>query len=94
MTDNTDTDTDTETPPGQPQSVRCAVDVVAGILPGQAEPEFTRTFYLTSDEWHAADNDHRVHLLLDLSGQATAYANYLMLAPDRFNWVKLEWVWM
>jgi len=84
---------DTSASPPEAKSARCAVDVVAGVLPGTPEPEWTRTFYLTSEEWHGSDQADRVNLLLDLAGRATAYANYLMLAPDRFNWVKLEWIW-
>lgn len=76
------------------KTARCAVDVVAGVLPGTPEPEWTRTFHISSDEWNAASGTvETIHLLTDLSGRATAYATYLMLLPDRFNWVKLEWVW-
>jgi hypothetical protein len=87
------TDTNKEEAPAT-KSVRCAVDVVAGVLPGTPEPEFTRTFHITSDEWYAADQDNKLNLLSDLAGRANGYAQYLMLAPDRFNWVKTEWVWI
>jgi len=76
----------------KPVNVRCGVDVVAGILPGTPEDELTRQFFLTSEEWHRPEADH-VALLCDLAGRANAYATYLMLQPDRLNWVKLEWVW-
>jgi hypothetical protein len=75
------------------QSMRCAVDVVAGVLPGTPEPEFTRQWFLTSDAWNAKDAN-QANLLCDLAGQASAYATYLMLQPDRLNWVKTEWIWM
>jgi len=75
------------------QQARCAVDVVAGVLPGTPEDDFTRRFWITSQEWNDADGTGQVNLLTDLAGKANGYATYLMLQPDRLNWVKLEWVW-
>lgn len=80
---------------GQPrrfESARCGVDVVAGVLPGTPEPELTRSFYITSVEWYADNGRNQAQLLSDLAGKAGAWATYLMLQPDRYNWVKLEWV--
>lgn len=71
---------------------RSAVDVVAGIIPGISEDDFTRRFFITSEEWNA-EGANQVNLLCDLAGKASAYATYLMIQPDRLNWVKLEWVW-
>jgi hypothetical protein len=76
------------------QTARCGVDVVAGVLPGTPEPEFTRQWFISSEEWHSAQKPHEQAMLLsDMVGKANAWATYLMLQPDRFNWVKLEWVW-
>jgi hypothetical protein len=75
------------------ESARCGVDVVAGVLPGTPEPEFTRQWFITSEEWNAADDDTKINLLSDLGGRANGYAQYLMFQPDRLNWVKTEWVW-
>jgi hypothetical protein len=79
--------------PEEVKQVRCAVDVVAGVLPGTPEKEFTRRFLITSEEWHEADGEGQVNLLCDLAGSAAGYSTYLMLQPDRLNWVKTEWVW-
>lgn len=73
-------------------TARCGVDVVAGVLPGTPMEEYTRQWFLTSEEWNADDAD-QAQLLTDLAGKATAWATYLMLQPDRVNWVKTEWVW-
>lgn len=73
--------------------VRCAVDVVAGVLPGQPEEEFTRRWFISSEDWNSAEGPTRNNLLTDLAGQASAYATFLMVQPERFNWVKVEWVW-
>ena len=74
-------------------SARCAVDVMAGVVPGKAEDEFTRRWFITSDEWYAAEGPEQNHLLTDIAGKASGYATFLMVQPDRFNWVKSEWVW-
>ena len=75
-------------------TAKMGIDVVAGILPGTPEDEFTRRWFLTSRDWQAADTlEKQLHLLCDIAGQANAYATYLMLQPDRLNWVKTEWVW-
>jgi len=85
----------TDNPFAEVQSVRIGVDVMGGVLVGTPEPEFTRQFILTGEEWQAADGDgvKQANLLLDIAGKANAYATYLMLQPDRLNWVRTEWVW-
>lgn len=76
------------------ESARVGIDVVAGLIPGQPMPEYTRRFFLTSSEWHnAADGDEQARLLSDLNGKAQAWAAYLMFQPDRVNWVRTDWVW-
>ena len=75
------------------KQVRVAVDVVGGVLPGTPEEEFTRRFFVTSEDWHADEGKNQAELLADLAGKSSAWATYMMLQPDRFNWVKLEWVW-
>lgn len=75
------------------ETTRCAVQVFAGVLPGTPDPEFTKTWVIQSEEWHAADDGHKSMLLVELAGKANTYASYLMLQPDRFNWVKTEWIW-
>lgn len=72
--------------------VRIAVDVVAGVLPGTPEDEYTRQFFITSKDWYEEDAN-QAQLLSDLNGKAMSWANYLMLQPDRFNWIKLEWIY-
>ena len=83
----------TETEHKTAESVRCGVDVVAGVLPGTPEPEWTRQWFITSQEWNA-ENADQAQLLTDLAGKATAWATYCMLQPDRLNWVRVEWLWM
>jgi hypothetical protein len=72
---------------------RVAITVTAGVLPGISEDEFTRSWYISSDEWDAAA-DRASELLAERNGQAQGYAALLMLRPDRVNWVNVEWLWM
>lgn len=76
------------------KTMRCGVDVVAGVLPGTPEDEFTRQWIVTSEDWHAADSNGKAQLLSDLAGKANGWATYLMLQPDRVNWVRTDWVWL
>ena len=38
-----------------PESARAAWEVTAGLIPGQAMPEYTRRWALTSSEWYDKD---------------------------------------
>lgn len=74
------------------------IDVLAGVVPGHPMPEYTRRFFLTSREWYdAGSGEHgplkQAELLADLNSKAQAWAMYLMLQPDRVNWVRTDWVW-
>lgn len=59
--------------------------------------EYSRQWFMTSGEWAEACEDltgmKQAMLLTDINGKAQAWAMYLMLQPDRVNWVKTEWVW-
>jgi hypothetical protein len=78
-------------------SAKIGIDVVAGIIPGQPMEEYTRRWFVSSTEWQVAteavDDNAQLHLLTDVAGKANANATYLMLQPDRLNWVKTEWIW-
>jgi len=74
------------------KEARAAIEVQAGLIPQQPEDEFTRRWFITSEQWHAEGAD-QAKLLTDTQGQAMAYAQYLMLQPDRLNWVRVDWVY-
>lgn len=76
-------------------TVRLGIDVVAGLVPGMPLEEYTRRWFLGSEEWNAASENamEQARILADLNGKAQAWAAYLMFQPDRVNWVKTEWVW-
>lgn len=73
------------------ESARCAIEVHAGLIPRKPIEEFTRRWFVTSTEWQEAQDQGE--LLARINGMATGYAQYLMLQPDRLNWVQVEWVW-
>jgi hypothetical protein len=74
-------------------AARCAWEVTAGILPGTVDPQHTRRFGLTSDEW---DGGKGWELFLAREAQAGAYARYLqeLCANGReVNWTRIDFVW-
>lgn len=74
------------------ESAKLIIEVVAGLLPGKdPEPEFTRRWAITSQEWH--ESQDQSGLLAERNGQAQGYAALLMLQPDRLNWVRTDWIW-
>jgi hypothetical protein len=77
------------------ESAKLIIEVVAGLLPGKdPEPEFTKRWAVTSDQWYAAGTDEaKLDLLADRGGKADEYAASLR-NPGRFNWVRTDWVWL
>ena len=68
------------------ESLKCSIQVFAGILPGEPLPELTR-------EWHFTNKDlDNPPDYIDRSGAALNYAMSLM-NPAQNNWVKMEWIW-
>lgn len=78
---------------GEFKTARVIIEVVAGLLPGRdPDPEFTRRYHITSEEWAAAGKDQST-LLAERNGIALGYAGLLMLLPERLNWVRVDWIW-
>lgn len=74
-------------------SARCVWEVSGGLLPGQAEPEHTKRFGLTSDEW---DGGKGYALFLEREAQAGAYARFLQelcVNGRSVNWTRVDFVW-
>lgn len=69
------------------------IRVLAGVLPDNPEIEHVREWVITDKEWEEA-GDGAPELLAQRNGQAQGYAALLMLRPDRFNWVRLDWTWL
>jgi hypothetical protein len=73
------------------ESARVIIEVQAGIIPEQPEPEFTKRWVITSEEWEDGQSDV---LLSTRYGQAQGYAAMLALHPERFNWVRVDWLYL
>lgn len=68
-------------------SARCALEVIAGVIPGNAEPEYTKRFVVTSDEY-----ERQPEIIIDVRDRAFAYAKTIM-NPRILNWVRIDWIW-
>lgn len=71
------------------------LEVTAGVMVERPDPEHTRQYALSSDDWHkATENGGQAAALAELNGKATGYASLLMMQPDTVNWVRLDWIWL
>jgi len=79
---------------GKSLSLRGAWEVRVGLIPGQALPDYTRTFVYSSDDYErdrsAAAGDETA--FVTLREQAFEYAKDRM-NPHAFNWVEVVWIW-
>lgn len=76
------------------ESAKAVYEVVAGLIPGQADAKHTRQFGVTSAEFRQPDGLAR---LLEEWHKAVAYATYLQLlcANGReVNWVRVDFLWV
>ena len=77
-------------------SARVIVEVQAGLIPGTPDQEHSRQWVISSETWYGMQDDpgKQSEALATLNGQAIGYAAFLMLQPDRFNWVRTDWLWL
>ena len=68
------------------EPLKLAIEVQAGIIPGEPMSEFTKAWHLTSEEYDDPDT------YFAKAGAANLYALTLQ-NPSRVNWVRLEWIW-
>lgn len=75
-------------------SARYAVEVMAGVIPGQPIDELTRRWFVSSEEWarEAKSGSHQVTDERSPWWKARDYAETLV-DPSRVNWVQIQWVW-
>lgn len=76
---------------------KLVIEVQAGVILGEPDPELTKRWAMTSEEWEAAEKagpHQATTLLATRMGEAQGYAGLLGLQPNRFNWVRLDWVWL
>lgn len=80
------------------EALRILIEVTAGVIPGAAMPEYTKTFAITSDEWYAQGKydgkaEEAKLEILKIYGFAQEYMRNLM-NPQAVNWVQLNWIYL
>ena len=68
------------------QALKCSIEVVAGVLVGVPMKEYSRQWHITEEDWINPPT------YIDKSGAAMNYAMSLQ-NPQRFNWVRMDWIW-
>lgn len=71
------------------EPARVIVEVTAGLIPGRAEPQFTKRWAVTSLEWQERGEE----VLREREQEADEYARQLR-EPSRLNWVRTDWLWL
>lgn len=75
-------------------SAKLAIEVVAGLVPGQPLPEYTRRWVWSSDDQQALENGDKAarEKYLRMAGESREYAASLE-DPRSLNWVQRVWLW-
>jgi len=79
---------------GEESIARVCLEVTAGVMAGTPRPEYTKRWYLSQLRWNFSSDEERAQELAQMNGRATGYAQLLMLQPDVFNWVRVDWKWL
>lgn len=73
-------------------ALRCSLTVVAGILPGEPMPEYTRRWDFTEEQMRHQSDGNILLQYADAQGAAMNYALGLQI-PSIANWVEMTWIW-
>ena len=80
------------------QRARLIIEVLAGVVPERPDPEFTRRYAISEDDWAKARASDTMGseeaLLAEVAGKAQGYAMLLMLQSNHLNWVRTDWIWL
>jgi len=75
--------------------LRASLEVRAGVIPRTPEPELTKQFHYTEEEYEedlAQPEEEKETTFVKKVQEAVAYSIPLM-NPRRLNWVELTWIW-
>lgn len=77
------------------ERARCAFEVVAGIIPAQIDPEYTKRWFLTSDEWDggSAEGFRLFHERRRLADEYAAQLQEACVRGRAVNWTRVDFVW-
>jgi hypothetical protein len=76
-------------------SAKLLIEVQAGVIPGTPEPEFTKRWGWTSvEQENLVKGDPAAKAqYIRIAGESREYAASLE-DPQRFNWVRRDWLWL
>jgi hypothetical protein len=77
------------------EAAKLIIEVVAGLIPGTPIAEHTRRWSWTSSNQAAlekGDKEAEIKWIL-IAGESREYAATLE-NPQRFNWVRRDWLWL
>lgn len=77
------------------EQAKLIIEVVAGLVPNQPMPEYTRRWYWTSADQAALvteDKEAQTKYIL-IAGESREYAASLE-NPAQLNWVRRDWLWL
>lgn len=81
---------------------RCCWEVVAGLIPNQPMPEYTRRWVITGEYWDRVNEMTDEEFTREHPSGKSKYAEFLEEAqeyarslthPQRLNWVRVDWIW-
>lgn len=77
------------------EAAKLIIEVLAGVIPGEPMPAYTRKWVWTSGDQarlEAGDREARQEYLT-IAGASREYAASLE-DPRRVNWVRRDWIWL
>lgn len=81
---------------------RCCWEVVAGLIPGQPMPEFTRRWTITGEYWEKINAMSDEEFFKEFPEGKSNFQKFQIEAqeyarsltdPRRVNWVRVDWIW-
>ena len=75
--------------------LKLSFEVVAGIVPGQVMPEYTKQFHLTSEQWDGGSGAGVLNFI-KARNAAQEYANELQeqcLRGLTCNWTRIDFIY-
>lgn len=69
------------------KQAKLVIEVTAGLIPGQPDPQHTRRWALSTEECEDG------YTMSDALGASREYAAVLA-HPSVVNWVRHDWVWL
>ena len=77
------------------RAAKAFIEVRAGILPGQAMPEYSKQWGYTSEEYEADAKtpEDQPTIFSKMLDEAHDYAKGLS-NPAYINWVRVDWLWV